>query len=245
VLSRLRLEEHPSPLAGEVTEQSRDPLQAHEIDLARPTENMLHPARTRLRVAPTINAEMLADASPRRSREGGRAAAPLFVLLACACATHRPPEPPPVDTREGKTDYRVVSQAERGPAEVTASTERVTTIFASEDNPRPEYPAYALKAGCRDGVVPVRILIGTDGNVSGQQDIPERPLPNDPCLVAFRAAVQSTVARWRFSPAFRQQPIPDPERPGVVRWRQSPIAVFVDYEFLFRVVDGKGVVEPR
>jgi hypothetical protein len=174
-----------------------------------------------------------------------RCGATAILPFALACAAHRPPPPPATDVGEGRTDYRVVNEPERGAPEITATSDRVTTIFASEDNPPPEYPAYALRAGCRDGVVPVRVLIGTDGNVSGQQDIPGRPLPEDPCHVAFRAAVQGAVARWRFTPAFRQQAEPDPERPGLVRWRQTPIPIYVDYEFLFSVVDGKGVVRPR
>jgi hypothetical protein len=94
--------------------------------------------------------------------------------------------------------------------------------------------------------VPVRVYVGTDGNVAAQRDIPSRPLPSDDCHLAFRAAVQSAVQDWKFAPAFRQKPVPgsDPRAP-IMRWEQTPVAIFLDFEFSFQVVQGKGVVHTR
>jgi hypothetical protein len=124
--------------------------------------------------------------------------------------------------------------------------ETITPAFASPDNRLPEYPPAALKAGCREGTVAVRVHLGTDGNVAAQRDVPDRPLPPDECHMAFRAAVQSAINGWKFAPAFRQTPILGPDRgdgrPLVVRWHQTPIAIYLDFEFSFHVIDGKGVV---
>jgi hypothetical protein len=175
-------------------------------------------------------------------------AAALLLVAATGCAKH-PPPPPPSPPPEGRTSARVLVDAsiEAGPPK---PAEMITNIFAKDDNPLPEYPAYALRHGCTKGTVAVRLVIGADGNVSRQQDVPGRPLGADPCLVAFRAAVQTAVSGWRFSPAFRLRRVPGPDRdgdgrPDFERWEQTPIAVYVDYEFLFEVVAGKGVVRSR
>ena len=174
----------------------------------------------------------------------------LFVLFVAACA-HRPaviPTPP-----EGKTSVRVLNAPEDPPAgggtgEPAPPAERITPAYASPDNPLPEYPASALKAGCGDGIVAVRVHLNVDGNVSAQRDVPGRPLPADDCHMAFRAAIQSAVNTWRFAPAFRQTPVPDPAadpRAPVLRWKQEPIAIYLDFEFTFAVVGGRGIVRRR
>lgn len=140
----------------------------------------------------------------------------------------------------------MLNEPERGPEPPDPSSERITPAYASPENRLPDYPAYALKAGCRDGTVPVRVTIGTDGNVAAQQDVPGRPLPSDECHMAFRAAVQGAVKDWKFAPAFRQKPVPGPDpRAPIMRWEQVPIAIYIDFEFSFQVVHGKGVVHTR
>ena len=83
------------------------------------------------------------------------------------------------------------------------------------------------------------------------RDVPDHPQPNDPCHVAFRAAVQAAVEGWRYAPSFRQRKAPGPDidkdgKPDFERWVQDgAVAIYIDYEFLFRVVDGKGEVRTR
>lgn len=187
---------------------------------------------------------------------GSRAAtiAAMVILTSASCAARRrvvaPAAPAIEDTRQGKTSVRVLNPPEIQPGAEPPS-ERITPAFASDENKLPEYPAYALKAGCREGAVPVRVHIGTDGNVAAQRDVPGRPLPNDPCHVAFRAAVQGAVKDWRFAPAFREQRTPGPDidkdgKPDFDRWvQQGPVAIYLDFEFLFRVIGGKGEVRTR
>ena len=167
-------------------------------------------------------------------------------LISMSCGACRHVARPEVQGPEGRTGVRVLNQPEAGSGRPDPSSERITPAYASSENRLPEYPAYALRAGCRDGVVPVRVVIDTDGNVAAQQDIPGRPLPSDECHMAFRAAVQSAVKDWKFAPAFRQKPVPGPDpRAPILRWEQTPITIYLDFEFSFQIVQGKGVVRTR
>lgn len=189
------------------------------------------------------------------SKGKGVLASVAIALLATACAAHRA-VPPPVTspvvepTLEGRTSVRLLNADATASRAADPFAERITPAHASSDNRLPDYPAYALKAGCRDGAVPVRVFVGPDGNVAAQRDVPDRPLPTDPCHMAFRAAVQATVAGWKFAPAFRQRAEPGPDvdgdgRPDFSRWQQTPVTIYLDLEFSFAVVEGKGVVRAR
>jgi hypothetical protein len=111
-----------------------------------------------------------------------------LVTVSVSCAA-RKPAPPTPDPREGKTSYRIIPPAGGGGAGSVEAAETITAAYASSDNRPPEYPAYALKAGCREG--------------SGM--------------------------------------VPRPPH----RWEQTPIEIYVDFEFLFRVEQGKGVVRSK
>jgi len=173
------------------------------------------------------------------------------LLLVAACgARQRPPEVVPLQTREGVTSVRVlhdeIGKAPRPEVEV----DRITPAYASDENKLPEYPVYALKAGCQQGVVPIRMTIGADGNVASVAPIPDRPVEKDQCHSAFWAAVCTTVQEWRFAPAFRLTSEPGPDADGDGHpdstWRrQTPIAIYLDLEFTFRVVNGRGEVVSR
>jgi hypothetical protein len=173
-----------------------------------------------------------------------------MALFCVCCAHHRKVMVP---APEGKTSVRVLNAPESPPPAAgdgapAPPAERITPAYASADNGLPEYPAYALKAGCGQGTVAVRVHVSSEGNVSAQRDVPDRPLPADECHMAFRAAIQTAVNSWRFAPAFRQTPIVDPaadRRAPVLRWKQEAIAVYLDFEFSFEVVAGKGVVRSR
>ena len=175
---------------------------------------------------------------------------PIGMALVFACCAHH--QKVTVPAPEGKTSVRVLNAPETpspgAGAGPPAPAERITPAYASADNGLPEYPAYALKAGCGRGVVAVRVHVNREGNVSAQRDVPGRPLPADECHMAFRAAIQTAVNGWRFAPAFRQTPIVDPAadpRAPVLRWEQEAIAVYLDFEFSFEIVAGKGVVRSR
>jgi hypothetical protein len=93
-------------------------------------------------------------------------------------------------------------------------------------------PAVRTAAEGPEGRTSVRMLMS----------LPGRPLTSDDCHLAFRAAVQAAVKDWKFAPAFRQKPVPGPDpRAPIMHWEQSPVAIYIDFEFSFQVVHGKGV----
>jgi len=99
-------------------------------------------------------------------------------------------------------------------------------------------------------VIPIRVCVGTDGNVSAVQPIPDRPVPAGRCHSAFWVATYAAVRGWRFAPAFRQTPRPGRDvdgdgRPDLTSWEQTPVAIYLDFEFTFRIVSGKGEVLSR
>ena len=175
----------------------------------------------------------------------------VVLLVAVACGARRPANTRPVQPeREGRTSVRLLT-AESGQSGIPDPTvERITSAYASDQNQLPVYPAHALKAGCQGGVVPVRVHIGTDGNVVAVRSIPGNPIADDACHSAFWVAVYNAASVWKFAPAFRQTPRLGPDyngdgKPDVTGWDQAPVAIYVDFEFLFSVVDGKGEVRSR
>ncbi len=178
-------------------------------------------------------------------RSAGWAWGAVAVAIASfACGPRRhvaaPAEPP----RQGRSSVRLLNAPATLSGSARGDRESITPAYASSENVLPTYPGDALRAGCADGVIPLRVYVCADGNVGAQTDIPGRPVAADSCSVAFLAAVESAVARWRFAPAFRVTQTPTSE-PGAPAWHQTPIAIYLDYEFRFEVVDGQGVVRAR
>jgi hypothetical protein len=174
----------------------------------------------------------------------------LAALVLAGCASRLPPPAPAPSAREGRTSVRVLESSSRPEPPPDAVVERITPAFASDQNELPEFPDYALKAGCQHGVVPVRLYVGADGNVAGVHPIPGRPVVDDQCHSALWAATCGAVQKWRFSPALRQTPRPGPDldgdgRPDFPLWEQRPIMIYLDFEFTFDVVEGRGVVQAR
>lgn len=98
--------------------------------------------------------------------------------------------------------------------------------------------------------MPIRVSIGADGNVARFDPVPGRPVADDQCHSAFWAATVSAVREWRFSPAYRQTPKPGPDidgdgKPDFARWEREAITIHLDFEFTFRIVEGRGQVLSR
>jgi hypothetical protein len=177
------------------------------------------------------------------------AAVPAALLLsALACAHPRPVVQPP--DPQGRTSVRVLNTPARSSVdgEVSAWAPRITPAYASASNALPIYPAHALKARCGKDAVAVRIHVDPAGNVSKQESVPGRPPRPEPCPQAFEAAVAAAVRDWKFAPAFRQTPIVEPgadPRAAPLKWHQEPIAIYLDFEFTFEVVAGRGIVRTQ
>lgn len=181
-------------------------------------------------------------------------AAGTWVVAAAACAArpdvaHEPAAPDEL-SREGRTKYRALPPpaTSDGAAEVSAAT--LTPAYASTENALPVFPDFALRAGCDGGVVRARVFVGADGNVTGSEDlVASEPPASGRCLAALRGAVHATVSHWRFAPAFRVRSLERPPaadgRPRPPAWEQTPVPVFLDFEFTFEVVDGKPAVRLR
>lgn len=189
--------------------------------------------------------------SARTGLESGmtrRLAAMAWLALAGCAARQSPPGPAAASSLEGRTSVRVLQSHSPEPPAPTGA--EITPAFASEQNELPEYPSFALRAGCQAGVVPIRVFVGPDGNVTRTGSIPGHPMADDLCHGAFWAATASAVRRWRFSPAYRQTPAPGPDvdgdgAPDFSRWEHEPVTIYLDFEFTFRVVGGRGQVFAR
>jgi hypothetical protein len=113
------------------------------------------------------------------------------------------------------------------------------------ENATPEYPGEALARDCGDRLVPVRLHVAMDGSVWDVSRIPGRDIVEDTCFRELEAAVRKTVMSWRYVPAYRVRRI-SAEGPGqAARVERTPLALSLDYEFQFRVVNGRGEVRPR
>lgn len=166
-----------------------------------------------------------------------------MAVVASGCASRAStvsPDTPP--TREGRSTLRVLSQppapAKRGDVEVT-----IVPVAPGPENRLPVYPPEAFGAACGQGVVAVRVYIGTLGRVVKQLPVPGRPTPADSCHQSFSESVAETVERWGFFPALRRTCVRQEAAPP--RCSSVPIESYVDLEFLFEVVDGRPGVRPR
>jgi hypothetical protein len=166
----------------------------------------------------------------------------LALIVSGGCA--KAPPSSPVSSRQGSSTYRVLAEAEitAGPA---ASPETVTAILPFAENGPPSYPDGALRSGCQDGLVPVRIHVGIDGRVSDVRRIPGRSVMEDSCQRAFEDSVGRAVATWRFIPAYQLRAVPSAVPGGEPAVERVPLSLDVDYEFLFSVVEGRGTVRAR
>jgi outer membrane biosynthesis protein TonB len=172
-----------------------------------------------------------------------RATVLLVLGVGLGCAT-TPPNPP-TPARQGESSYRVLAEAEVTAGTPEPSTETITAILPFAENRPPSYPDTALRSGCSDGLVPVRVHVGIDGRVSEILRIPGRAVSDDACHNVFEDSVRRALGAWGFIPAYRIRQVPAEgpgKEPAVER---VPLGLDVDYEFVFTVVDGKGTVRSR
>jgi hypothetical protein len=168
----------------------------------------------------------------------GAAVVGVLVWLAACAAQSRTTgvRAPSADAVAGRTAVRILNSPDSRGA---PDDPRVTLVaaVAGPENALPVYPAVALEAGCGSGVVPVRIHIGTNGRVVRQSDVPGLSLARDSCHARFAEAVRTAVSQWGFFPAMRR--VCDGDGGAC---KDTPIAIYLDLEFRFEVVSGKGTV---
>jgi len=189
------------------------------------------------------------SAALRATLDGVGLATLALVLAAPGCGVRKPPPAgeAPV-SREGETRVRVLTHPDTGAGDVEdARVEIITPAYSSEQNALPEYPAAALAASCPDGAVAIRVTVSREGEASLLREVPGYPVPSDACHRAFWDATVAAVRPWRFAPAYRQIEREGPDadgdgRPDYLWWDQEPVAIYLDFEFSFRIVEGRGEV---
>jgi len=67
--------------------------------------------------------------------------------------------------------------------------------------------------------------------------------PSSERITPAYASPENKLPTWPFGRRCKA-PGPDPCAP-IMRWEQSPIAIYIDFEFSFQVIHGKGVVHTR
>jgi hypothetical protein len=77
-----------------------------------------------------------------------------------------------------------------------------------------------------------------------------RPVPADACHAAFREATVRALRDWQFLPARREvrhesADVDGNGKPDYTWLVPEPVTIFVDLEFTFRIVEGRGVVAPK
>jgi len=167
----------------------------------------------------------------------------LWLGVGAGCAKAHPS--PSATPLQGSSNYRVLAEAEVVSGAPEPSADTVTAIHPFADNATPSYPARGLKAGCGEGLVPMRIHVGIDGRVSDIRPIPGRSVPEDACYQEFWAAASASVAKWTFVPAYRVRTIPSEVPGGEPTVERTPVGLDLDYEFMFGVVNGKGTVNSK
>jgi hypothetical protein len=176
-------------------------------------------------------------------RRAGRASLALMRGFGLGCAKAHPGAP--TSARHGDSSFRVLAETEVVNGEPEPSSETITAIHPFAENQAPSYPDEALRAGCSDGLVPVRVHVGIDGRVAEIRRIPGRMVAFDACYGAMETAVQQAVVAWRFVPAYRVRRLPAGTPSGEPTVERVPLGLDLDYEFLFSVVGGKGTVRSK
>ncbi len=176
-------------------------------------------------------------------------------VVAAACRHASPPAAmtpvaapaaAPAESPTGAVSVRFLTAGGAPPAPLPAGQRLVAPYVIAR--PLPSYPPEALAAGAPPATVAVRILIDTEGRVSQISDSPlAAPTPGRFAAV-FRAAVESALAGWEFFPGHIDtvQPGEDADGDGTPDGEKllqfTPVGVYYDVSFDFRVVDGRGSV---
>ncbi len=185
--------------------------------------------------------------SPCRAALAGLAAALLLLSSGCANrpATSRGPASP--DPLRGETNATLLPDPAARGAELDENEEYRPPAPRGK-NLLPRYPEEALAARCGDGIVALRIVIGTEGDVIDVGDSPLLDSTGGGCGAGFRTSAESAVRAWRFWPAEKRRLAPgeDYDKDGSPDYEKvletTPLPVYLDIRFDFEVVEGKGRV---
>ncbi len=117
--------------------------------------------------------------------------------------------------------------------------------------PLPAYPVAAIRSGCRNLSVGLRIIVETDGRIGSVQDSPLVPPAEGECAMRLREAAVAAVRGWTFQPAqWRQlEPGDDYDGDGKPDFHRvisvTRVSVYLDVRFDFEVGEASARVRVR
>ena len=171
-------------------------------------------------------------------------------IVGSAGCAHSPPKIPPgapPPPPEGQVAFQFIADPRMAPPKVTEHQELVAP------NPigrlvAPSYPSAPLAAHAAPASVALRIVIGAEGHVVDVQDSPLMTSTPSPFAADFRAAAETAVRRWRFTPGRVDQYEDGADLDGdgtpdsTHLARSDVIRVFYDVRFDFEIVGSEGRV---
>jgi hypothetical protein len=184
-----------------------------------------------------------------RSRGAARGTiAGLLAVIVGGCL-RQPIEPlsPQPTASHGEVSFRALADIS-APGPRNSRTEELVPPVPMPGNKAPEYPGTALAAGEGPVTVVVRVIIGTAGRIEQIMNSPLMESTASAYSADFKSAVEAAVGRWLFSPAQWRvlEEGEDLDADGKTDYRKvvssTAIRVYLDLQFDFRVVNGKGVV---
>ena len=164
---------------------------------------------------------------------------------------HIPPTPQtaePTDPARGHVAFTFFADPKVGPPKVSDHQELVAPDALGK-LVAPAYPAAPPAAHADPATVALRIVIGEDGHVLDVLDSPLMQSTPSPFAADFRAAAETAVRRWRFTPGRIDQyeDGPDVNGDGVPDStrliRSDNVQIFYDVRFDFEIVGGQGRVK--
>lgn len=175
----------------------------------------------------------------------------VLIALAAGCAARRPPEPtpapppPPADVGASKATY--IFDPENPALHLDADV-KFDRPRPNDSNALPVYPERPLREHAGTHREVVRIVIDVRGQVSQVFNSPLEAGDGGPYAADFRAAVETAVRTWKYSPGVMRKIAPGNDLDGdgkadyTVTTSIDPIAVYYDVRFTFEIVNGAGVV---
>lgn len=169
-----------------------------------------------------------------------------IVLVAAGCTRHAAPELPSPAPDRGMTSMRFVTDSRPIPKGQDFEPPRARGALRM-----PEYPAGALAAKAGAATVVLRFVVSEEGEVTEVGDCPSAASTGGGAFAAdFRAAAVAAVRSWKFKPAEIQwlkdgTDLNGDGKPDFVRViRSIQVPVYLDVQFDFVIVGGKGQVGP-
>jgi len=173
------------------------------------------------------------------------------LLAACAHTGATAPSQPSVPTptpaasslpapREGEVAVEFLADPDSPKPKLDESQE--FTPASPTWTPLPGYPPEALAGGGPSAVVAVRLVL-EGGGVRDVNDSPKLARYTGPFAREFRAAVETAVSHWGFTPARIDTLGPArPDMPERYLLATRYVPTYLDFAFRFSVVEGRGVV---